>query len=138
MPKVARGKSIWPAPVYVARFRGGEVCRMSFYSLAGKPLDFDRGRRICCGVIGNERGMTNWPRGVGLPPMFSPATDIEHGEVDWDGEVFIDPFFTAKPVAVAKPKADPVAKLTAQLGKLSAEQLAILSIEVDRRLMATL
>lgn len=39
-------KSMWPYPVYVATFADGTTQRMSFASPAGKPIDFDRGRRL--------------------------------------------------------------------------------------------
>lgn len=41
-------KGMWPAPVYVATFADGTVGRHSFYSQAGKPLDFERGRNGAC------------------------------------------------------------------------------------------
>lgn len=39
--------AVWPPPIYVATLANGATVRMSFYSRRGKPLDFERGRRVC-------------------------------------------------------------------------------------------
>ncbi len=54
---------IYPAPVYVATFPDGKTVRMSFWSRAGKPLDYDRGRRLCehwHDTIAGEPGLPSW------------------------------------------------------------------------------
>lgn len=155
----------WPPPVYVARFAGGEECRMSVSSTIKGQYGFDRARSIACAVIGNERGRAMRPRrpaaeidkeiadraakdgarssrGRGsvspfYPSMewtlknFPPADDIMAGHFEHDGAVIPDPFFTGG--SVAKPKA--LDKLIASLNKLSADELAALSAEVDTRLL---
>jgi hypothetical protein len=50
-----RGRSIWPPPVAVAEFVGGEKIRMSFRQPVGKPWRFDAARRLLAQTIGNER-----------------------------------------------------------------------------------
>lgn len=40
-------KGQWPAPVYVAKFSDGSQVRMSFWSQVKKPLDVERGKRLC-------------------------------------------------------------------------------------------
>ncbi len=52
-----RGHSIWPPPVAVAEFAGGEKIRMSCWQRAGKPWDFIAARRMLAQTIGNERGV---------------------------------------------------------------------------------
>lgn len=47
--------SIWPAPIAVAEFAGGETIRMSFWQPAGKPWRFAAARRLLAQTIGNER-----------------------------------------------------------------------------------
>lgn len=42
---VKRKGGMWPPPVYVAEFDDGTVGRASFWSPAGKPFDFESGRR---------------------------------------------------------------------------------------------
>lgn len=129
-----KSKFSWPLPVYVARFKGGEECRLSFGTLAGKPLDFDRGRRYACHVIGNERGRAGRGRLSESTPYweaynqyYEPADDIEYGEVEWDGEVFIDPFFLPKPAAPVKAaKPSTLDRLLAQIAKLTPAERAIL------------
>lgn len=141
MPKFQRGKSVWPPPVYVARFRGGETVRMSTWQIAGKPLDFDKCRNGACQVIGNERGRnalgvdeTNgksvYHHGPVVRPrwkvdqVFAPAADIEYGEIEMGGEVFVDPYFAAKITIPVKPKLSATDRLIAQLSKLPVGELA--------------
>ncbi len=50
-----RGKSIFPSPVAVAEFAGGEKIRMSFWQAAGRPWNFIGARRLLAQTIGNER-----------------------------------------------------------------------------------
>ena len=40
-------KGVYPYPTYRAEFGDGTVIRMSFWSQAGKPWDFNLGRRLC-------------------------------------------------------------------------------------------
>jgi hypothetical protein len=51
-----RGKGLYPSPVAVAEFAGGEKIRMSFWQHAGKPWKFEPVSRWLCQIIGNERG----------------------------------------------------------------------------------
>ena len=49
MPKQSMAqirKCVYPHPVYEAHFSDGTVARMSFWSAAGKPWDFNRGWRV--------------------------------------------------------------------------------------------
>lgn len=39
-------KCVYPYPVYEAHFADNTVARMSFYTQAGKPTDFERGRNL--------------------------------------------------------------------------------------------
>ena len=40
-------KGIFPAPIYQAHFTDGTHIRMSFWSHKDKPMDVDRGMRLC-------------------------------------------------------------------------------------------
>ncbi len=40
-------KCVYPFPVYEAHFDSGRVLRMSFWTPSGKPIDPERGRRLC-------------------------------------------------------------------------------------------
>lgn len=158
---MASYKSIWPAPVYVGRFADGETVRLSFHSRAGKPLDFNRGRRIVSAVIGNERGREAAMRDLAaqlrtvdatygpicpdwayyqprhMLAHYAPA-DLASGFVDWDGVAYPDPHFA--PAAVepaAKAKADPLARVLAAIGKLTvAQREAALAALVPTRIAA--
>jgi hypothetical protein len=46
--------SVWPAPVYVATFADGATIRLSFATKLGKPLDYERGRNLCCSIRARE------------------------------------------------------------------------------------
>ena len=48
--------TLCPYPVYVAELADGTTRRMSFWQEAGKPWDFDRGRKLC-------GDFTYWTRG---------------------------------------------------------------------------
>lgn len=109
-----KSNSIWPCPVYVAKFADGTDIRMSFSSPRGKPYDFDRGRRLVCQVIGNERRRKELLSGIGrLPTAWydspylalgtPPATDIVVAHVEHDGKLVEDPFFSRSNV-VSLPK----------------------------------
>ena len=63
---------IYPAPVYVATFPDGQVIRMSFWTKAGKPLDHERGRRLCA----------SWHR-----TMTGQSLDIVAGHIEHDGTI---------------------------------------------------
>jgi hypothetical protein len=138
MPKISRAKrSYWPCPVYVAKFSDGTECRMSTWSQEGKPLDFERGRKICCSAIGNRRAMSRarsyHPDRM---PAIAPATDIIGGHFEHDGQNVPDPFFTAA-TAEAKRKSSALAKpsvldrLLASIGKLTSDELARLQQAID-------
>lgn len=148
---MAKSNLIWPPAVYVAKFAGGEDYRMSLAWRVGKPIDHDKGRRGACQIIGNERGRAAALRplatrqrardktyGPSLPDYagtnlatllcrpFPAATDIVSAHVEWNGEIYPDPAFlptAAQPVA-AKAKPDPLARVLAAVGKLSADQRA--------------
>lgn len=147
---MATYKSIWPAPVYVARLSDGETVRMSFHSRAGKPLDFDRGRRIVSGVVGNEQGraaaMKNEPYAVSDSIMlarYAPAK-LAAGHVEWNDVIYPDPHFAPTAVEPAnKAKTDSLSRMLAAIGKLSADQrnavldaLAAAEHATDRRIAA--
>lgn len=141
------GKSIWPPPVYVATFSDGTECRMSIWSRQGKPLDFERGRKVCCSAIGGERAWKKdaastkrerWEArqpdnpALRFPP---PATDIVAGHFDQDGEITPDPFFMPEAAAPVRKRVSAFDKLLASLDKLSHDDLARLSVVVDGRLL---
>jgi antirestriction protein ArdC len=54
-----RGKGIYPLPVAVAEFAGGEQIRMTFFQEAGRPWNLAAARRLLAQTIGNERGRMN-------------------------------------------------------------------------------
>lgn len=119
MPKFAKGKSVWPPPVYEGRFADGTVQRMSFYSLAGKSLDFGRGRRGAC-----------------LRGLAPPATDIVSGHVEMGEDTFADPFFdrsVSQPVV--KVKVSVFDRMMADLKKLKPSELAALGDAAYRAAM---
>ncbi|MCP4900090.1 MAG: hypothetical protein GY906_24230 [bacterium] len=62
-------KGAWPPPVYVATLENGSTKRMAFWSQAGKPWDFERGRKLC-----------QWVGKQAVVP----------GHVLWDGQVIPD------------------------------------------------
>ena len=81
-------KALYPYPTYQASFSDGTVARMSFWTRAGKPFDFDAGRRACEAHMG------------------APAIDgyVEH---DVPGEPWVrirDPHFSGETSIVAKPR----------------------------------
>ena len=78
-------KGLWPGPVYEAHFTDGTTGRMSFWSKAGKPFDFDRGRRvlamcnadktIVAGYVERDAPREPWVR---VPdPFFNGAVEQE-------------------------------------------------------------
>lgn len=159
-----KGKSVWPPPVYVATFSDGTVCRMSIWTRQGKPFDFERGRKVCCSAIGGERAFRahreanpgRWVEGVrrgwtGKPepykdfvqtnwhpdqmPRITPAADLVAGHFEHLGETIPDPFFEPEAAPVRK-RVSAIERLIASLDKLTADDLARLSAEVDGRLLA--
>ncbi len=58
-----RFSSIWPPPVYCAQFADGSTMRMSFATPAGKPIDYARGRHLCCAIRGREVAPYNYVAG---------------------------------------------------------------------------
>ena len=62
-------KAVYPYPVYEAHFSDGSVQRMSFFSLRGKPWDFERGRKLC---VSARRMFRNEP------------AEVVAGYVEWD------------------------------------------------------
>ncbi len=89
MPRRTNGrKCIYPYPTYEARFGDNRVLRMSFWSKAGQPFDFEAGRAHC------------------EIAMLSPAVDgfVEH---DVPGKPWIrvrDPRFTGEIIETVKPR----------------------------------
>ncbi|MGE3279719.1 MAG: hypothetical protein AB7H90_03325 [Alphaproteobacteria bacterium] len=157
-----RRSNVWPPPVYVATFAGGEVCRMSVGAYGPKSLiyDFDKGRRVCCNAIGAERvwkahreknpsyrhhritGEVEWREPTVWHPdtinrlirEAGPATDILAGHFEHDGEVIPDPYFTGEVIKPTRKRASVLDKLLASLDKLTSDELVSLSAEVDARL----
>ena len=89
MPRrINRSKCIYPYPTYECHFADNRVLRMSFWSKAGQPFDFEAGRAHC------------------EIAMLSPAVDgfIEH---DIPGKPWIrvrDPHFSGEAVEPVKGK----------------------------------
>lgn len=89
--RASDGRSaVWPPPIYVATLANGAVVRMSFYSRRGKPLDFERGRRVCEGLA--------WTAAEALAGGV-PRRPILAGYVEVDGAVQFDPHFNTKAAA---------------------------------------
>lgn len=149
MPKLG-GRGIWPPPVYVARFADGTECRMSIWSREGEPLDFERGRKVCCSAVGTERVFDARGKGVskhayhswsGWHPndmrrLCQPATDLISGHFDQDGKITPDPFFMPE-APPARKKVSALDKLIFSLDRLSPDDLLALSVELDARLGST-
>ena len=117
----AAQRGVWPPPVYVATFADGEVVRMSYHSRAGKPLDHERGRRLCCQALGNERGRVGATRLIGTESLarpcwyvFAPASDITAGHAEQAGDVIRDPYFAA-PAAASERKRRPASNYRGEL-----------------------
>jgi len=55
MSAARKQRSLWPAPVYVAEFKDGRTCRMSFWQPVKGPFRFDAARQLACQVIADER-----------------------------------------------------------------------------------
>jgi len=85
----------------------GEVLRMSFWSLAGKPLDFARGRRICAIASIPPGTPYRWSAdGRRLEPTYIPQVIAGHAE--HDGVIHLDPeFMTVTPTPPLKPRPIP-------------------------------
>ena len=49
-----RRKALYPWPVYQAEFADGTIGRMTVWQQAGKPWDFERGRKLCGPYYGNK------------------------------------------------------------------------------------
>ncbi len=81
-------KALHPYPVYEAHFADNTVLRMSFWTKAGQPFDFETGRAHC------------------EIAMLAPAVDgfIEHDDSSKPWLRVRDPHFTGKAVEVAKPR----------------------------------
>lgn len=90
--KLARGKGVLPYPVYVAKFEGGRVQRLSFWSAAGKPIDFAAGYNVSL-VIGREKPVA--------------------GAVIAGGTVYADPFFGSAPAPAVTKRDSPAKRLAA-------------------------
>ena len=79
-PKAPRnGKRCrYPFPVAVATFADGTVIRRTFFSAAGKPMDWARAERICDRGYRYERAIRAMraslaPRHLGAPDVFDAA-----------------------------------------------------------------
>ncbi len=83
-----RSKCVYPYPVYEAHFADNTVLRMSFWTKAGQPFDFETGRAHC------------------EIAMLSPAVDgfLEH---DVPGKPWLrvrDPRFSGEAIEAIKPR----------------------------------
>jgi len=76
MAKIKRG--IYPAPVYVAEFGDGTMGRASFWSPEGKPIDFERGRRVVA-TLYSRPDHGHWSRTY--PPCVVRRGWVEHPSV---------------------------------------------------------
>jgi hypothetical protein len=89
---MARYKSLYPSPVVVAFFEGGEHVRMSFWQPSpkgDKPIAWRFGPAIgmARAVIGNERARANGWSGK-ESPFGKPAGDLLTAFVEWNGAVY--------------------------------------------------
>lgn len=60
------GKGLMPGPVYEATLEDGTTARMSFYSESGKPIDFNRGRRLVAQCYGRPRDELGYVTSAGM------------------------------------------------------------------------
>lgn len=101
---MAQSKGVYPAPIYVAEFAGGEKIRVSYFSPKGKPLTtrLDAVRPWVAGIIGRERANS----AAGAPYEFANpartrwrdlpvAEDMIGGHIEHLGERVDDPLFSA-------------------------------------------
>ena len=122
-----RAKGIWPPPVYVAEFDDGTVGRVSFHTPAGKPFDFEAGRRSAATIFSRPeiayqfKGSDNHQALCRsffetYPPRVVVDGWVEH---DVPGQPWVrvrDPHF--------EPQAEPVAKLKRPSAKKLTEAIA--------------
>ncbi len=91
MPKTSMAqirKCVYPHPTYEAHFADGTVARMSFWSAAGKPWDFNRGWRVLATAYRKQ----------------IVAGYVEHDDQSKPWVRVADPFFTGEAVAVRRRK----------------------------------
>ena len=89
MPRRTNGsKCMYPYPVYEAHFADNTVLRMSFWTKAEQPFDFDTGRAHC------------------EIAMLSPAVDgfIEHDDPSKPWLRVRDPRFSGEAIEAIKPR----------------------------------
>lgn len=97
------GAGLQPYPTYVARYDDGSESRLSFYSRAGKPLDFAQGYNAAL-VIGRAKPIA--------------------GHVEYAGKQIADPFFETVAERVKKPRASAVKELRERLSEIQQLLLA--------------
>jgi hypothetical protein len=88
---MSKCKSLYPAPVVVAYFAGGEHVRMSFRQLAGKPWRFANVTRMVKQIIGDERARVGWRASATRPlaPLGTePASDLLALHIEHGGQVY--------------------------------------------------
>lgn len=128
-----QAKPMWPAPVYICQFKGGETLRLTTMQYHGQPMNFDRPKRGAQVIVGQERGRAAMLADVSAPErrrligmkvkmgavdniravdvtrrgliyvVFPPAPDIIAGHIEHDGVRYFDPTL---PPADDRPKAD--------------------------------
>ncbi len=83
-----RNKCVYPYPTYEAHFGDNRVLRMSFWSKAGQPFDFEAGRAHC------------------EIAMLAPAVDgyVEHDDPGKPWVRVRDPHFTGEIIETVKPR----------------------------------
>lgn len=72
------GRSMLPYPVYVARFADGTQSRLSFFSTAGKPIDFAAGFNVSM-ILGRAvpvSGHVEHGDQIHLDPHFTPQASV--------------------------------------------------------------
>src|ERR1700728_1863443 len=94
----SKSKCVYPYPIMVIYFQGGEVVRMSFWQPVGRPWRFGPVVENIKQVIGNERarlgigpcrtsGQTECWSGMGEAPYGEPATDVLSVHIEHQGEI---------------------------------------------------
>ena len=110
-------KGMWPGPVYEGHFADGTIGRMSFWSKARKPLDFDRGRCVVtkCHLWCDKVLVDGWVE----PPDAARIQDpFFNGGITTATPIKAQPRFNAKAARAA------IADLTAALEALLADPTA--------------
>ncbi len=111
-------KGLWPAPVYEAHFADNTVGRMSFWTQAGKPINFEAGRKMLEKVYGKivKTGYVEQDE-IGKP--WSREVDPLHTSTDKPARITAKRALRELLAALETPDADLPAAL-AQARKLAA------------------